>query len=404
MKRLSNALNTCFYYFIKIILYPYFFLIQNVRFKKNGHKIPKSPALFIGNHVTNWDGIYVNVMFFNRKIHFIVHDEMFKNPFFSFISGKILGEIKRSDKINDFSAIRETIRYKNEGKDIGIYPEGDIDMFGRLLHIDDSIGKFAKTLKVPVVLLKINGAHLRSPRWAKRPARSRLTYEVARVISREEAAEMTNEELFDTIRDTISYDEAEYQKTARIKTSGFHRAERLEYGLYYCPKCGAFETLKSRKNDVFCTKCGFKAHYNRYCEFESDFPGCPENTRDWDAMARKALSEYLDNTENEVLFEVSDIRYASVPIGVFFRKFSENTGTLKIFRDKLTFQSETEQFELKYSDFVKNRLQYKSTLEIYTADRKYRFEKVGTPYWSAYQYSTAITYIRYADKVKAASD
>ena len=388
MSKASRTFTNAFYKVVKTILAPYFYIVQRVRFRRNGWDIPPSPALFLSNHQTNWDGLYVNVMFFRRKIHYIVHDEMFRTKALSFLSGKVLEEIKKSDKKSDFSAIKQTIQFKNMGRDIGIFPEGDIDMFGRGLTVDDSIGKLAKTLNIPVVLMRISGAHLRAPRWAMRPMRSRIYYDVVDVITVDELRAMSKEETYARIMAGISYDEAAYQSTARTRVLATRRAERLEYGLYYCPHCGSIETLYSKGNRIYCRACGFNAIYTRLCEFTSTYACCPRNTRDWDALATLALKERIASTDGDLILVADGISFAKARVGEFFDGYRE-TGKLYLYRDRLVYEGDSH-LTLYYSELARNRLQYKATLEVGTEELKYRFEKKGKPYWSAYLYSTTI--------------
>ena len=88
MKKFKNFLKEfaqhLFYFLLRPFLWFYIVVFQHVRFKRNHKKVPKGPVLFLSNHLSNWDGIYINAMFWNRIVHFIVHDEMFKNKFLGF--------------------------------------------------------------------------------------------------------------------------------------------------------------------------------------------------------------------------------------------------------------------------------------------------------------------------------
>ena len=129
--------------------------------------------MFLSNHHTNWDPVYLNVMFFYRKYILLQMKKLLK-IIFHFIFKTCLGNIKRSSNKSDVSDVIGILRLKKEGHNIGIYPEGDIDMFGRIINRNIAISKLAKKLSMPIVLLSLKGAHLRAPRWSKLPHHSKI--------------------------------------------------------------------------------------------------------------------------------------------------------------------------------------------------------------------------------------
>ena len=130
-KKTRSWPQVIFYTLLRPFVWFYVVVFQHVRFKRNNKKVPKKPVLFISNHLSNWDGIYANLMFPTHIIHFIVHDEMFKNKVLAFLSGTLLGEVKRGMSDSDITDVLMTKKLVKEGKSIGVYPEGDIDMFCR---------------------------------------------------------------------------------------------------------------------------------------------------------------------------------------------------------------------------------------------------------------------------------
>lgn len=394
MKKSKQVAQVIFYSIFKPLGWLYFVLFQHVRFKKNGWKVPKGPVLIISKHSSNWDGVWLNAMFFNRIIHFIVHDEMFKGKFLSFLSGTLLGEVKRGPNHQDIGPVMEMLRLKKEGKTIGIFPEGDIHMFGRTLPIEPSIAKMIKKLNIPVVCMRLTGAHLRATRVAKYPYHSHITYEIKEIIMPEEFEQMSVEDLHKRVIDDIYVDEMEWQRTARVKQHGFKRAEWLELGLFMCPKCHKIETLKSKGNKFYCTNCDFEAKLNKYSFFESNYPMPFDCTSLWDDWQLEELKKYLINYPDDTpIFIGENIDFYKTTIHDFFYK-PYAKGEIRLFKDRLEYKENGTNISktIYLKDITRAFLQYKDVLEIVINEDRYRFGRKKEK-WSGYLWTRSINYL-----------
>ena len=381
---------------IKIPLYPIIKITHRISFRKNKNKIPKSPCIFLSNHQSNWDAIYMELMFFWRVIHVLAHDELFQNRLFAFIAGKLLGAIKRGQGQNDLSAIKTLVKLRNLGKNIAIYPEGDISPFGRLLPVDDGIAKLVQKLKMPLVLMRINGAYLRAPRWGKRLRKSRITYNVVRVISVEEAQSMSVKELHNAIISAINYDEMEYVKEKKRKVSRVtRRANYLERCLFYCPNCGALHTLKTFNNQIKCRICGFNAHPKRNYFFKSDYACCPKDPPKWDDLQRNLLPQILDDfPHNKPIVVLEKARLYVTAKNMFFNG-KHDSGVAKLFFDRIEYHNTRGYITIiPFSTMEEVKLEYKSTLQIKTEHVKFRISRKRKLIWSAYMWVTMINYLK----------
>lgn len=336
---ISALFQWVFFLLLKMVLNPFVFIFRRVRFKRNGIKIPKEPCIFMSNHQSNWDAIYMELMFFNRVIHVLAHDELFQNKLFAFIAGNILGCVKRGESKNDLSAIKKLVNLKKRGKNIGIYPEGDIDPFGRLLPVDDGIAKLTQKLNMPVVLLRINGAYLRNPRWGKRLRRSKVTYSIVRVITPEEARSMSVGELHEAILDGINYDEMKYVKEENVKVRRVtRRANYLERCLFYCPQCHALHSLKTTNNQIKCTNCGFSAKLNSRYFFKSDYDSCPVDPSNWDDIQRRLLPDILARIPKDKPIATLDKARLYVTARNMFFNGKHDNGVAKLFFDRIEYK------------------------------------------------------------------
>lgn len=399
--KLITILRVCFYFLIKPFLWVYSVVFQHVRFRRNGYKIPKGPVLFLSNHVTNWDPFYLNCMFFSRIIRFIAHDELFSNKFFAWFSKNILGEVCRGRTDESISDILEMRRLVKSGATLGLYPEGDIDMFGRTLPIGESVAKFARLLGVPVVLTKIQGACIRAPRWADKPRRAKITYSITDVIYPNELKSTPVKELYERILRGIVVDEYSYQKEIKVKQlPATRRAEWLELGLFYCPNCGKLETLTSKGDKIYCKKCNFKAKYNRYSMLEPVNGSLPfQLLTEWDDEQKNVLCERLDLHIDSTPFLVADnLDYYQIEQTEYFKK-PICKANLKLYKDRLeiAFDNGAKVQTIQMKDIRQATLQYKDVLEIQYDEFRIRFQATARK-WSAYLYALAINHLTKAKK------
>ena len=395
-KKLKRFIVVLFYIIWKPWMLLYVTIFQHVRFKRNGFKVPKGPVLFLSNHLSNWDGIYLNLMFMFRIIHFIVHEELYKNKFLSFLCTHLVGTVRRGMNEKDISDVLAVRKLAKEGRNIGLYPEGDIDMFGRTLPIAPSVAKFAKMLNLPVVVLRIEGAVIRTSRWAKYARHSHLTYSIKDVILLEEVKNASVTELYSRIISKISANDYDYVEKMKYKQwPGKNRAMWLELGLFWCPKCHRFEVLSSKGNIVFCTKCDFVAKYNRYGFLEEiNYPIPSSLLPLWDDIQIKFLHDYIDNSQDDLLFEAHDLDFYKVKQVEYFKE-PICKGTLRIYKDRIGLileNCEEEQY-IYIKDMVKIYLQHKDVFEIHFGEDRIRF-RTKRRKWSAYLYIQAVKYLK----------
>lgn len=392
-------LRCVFYCIMKPFVWFYVVVFQHVRFRKNGYKLPKGPVLFISNHVTNWDPFYLNCMFFTRIIRFIANDELFKNKYYAWFSKNILGEVcrgKTDESVSDVLAMKRLVK---SGATLGLYPEGDIDMFGRTLPIGVSVAKFVKMLGVPVVLTRVQGACIRAPRWADKARHAHITYSVTDIISPREWKTMSVTELYERILRGITVDEFAYQRQLQYKQLlARRRAEWLELGLFYCPHCRQFETLQSKGDKVFCP-CGFTARYNRRGMLESVQKPLPWTLlTEWDSAQKRALCEKIEaHTGEQPLLQAEGLDYYRTEKTAYCKKPLAKA-SLKVYKDRLEviFDGE-ETHNIPMYEVKRATLQHKDILDVLCKDCLLRF-CTKTRKWSAYLYALAIDKIIGAEK------
>jgi 1-acyl-sn-glycerol-3-phosphate acyltransferase len=379
---------------LKPFLWLWFKVVQNVHFVKPKVSIPEGPILMVGNHNTNWDGFYSCVMFFSRFPHYIVHDELFSNQKRSRIIGNFLGQIRRATTENDPEPLKSMKVFVDNGQSVGVFPEGDIDMFGKGIPIGPTMGKMAKFLKVPVVIFKIKGAHLRAPRWSRLPHRSRIEVEVVDVISSEEVKTLTAPTIQKRVEAGIYSNEYDFQDSKKIKLLGPARAEWIELGLFLCPKCHRYETFHSKGNDFTCQSCGLKVTINQNLLLQFPEKVYFERPDKWDIWQQSSLGLDIDAMlPDALLFSAQDLKFETTPAEEYFKKNEYAGATIRLYRDRLEISTAYQEIKIPITEINKVRLQYKDTLEIFYGANKIRLQR-STPKWSAYLWVSVLLYLK----------
>ena len=186
----------------------------------------------------------------------------------------------------------------NEYKSIlSIYPEARYSPIGTTAIIPDSYGALIKKLGHPVCVLLHRGNYLRSPAWGWRKKRKVKTLSTMKLIlTKEDVQQKSAEEIMETIRGELTYDEYKYQKENNIIIDEPFRAEGLNHVLYKCPNCLSEEHMTSCGSVLKCQGCGKEWELSVLGELEAkngntEFSHIP-SWFEWErAQVRKEIEE-----------------------------------------------------------------------------------------------------------------
>ena len=135
-------------FLIKVFLTPKYEGLENIPTEGN--------FILAGNHTHNLDGLLL-ASSTKRNIHFLAKSELFigiKGAFFY-----NLGLIPVNRKIKDSSVLRKAIAYLNDGKVIGIFPEGTTEKGRGLLPFKIGCVKMASETNSTIVPFVITGKY-----------------------------------------------------------------------------------------------------------------------------------------------------------------------------------------------------------------------------------------------------
>ena len=131
---------------------------------------------------------------------------------------------------------------------------------------------------------------------------------------------MTVDEINETVRRELQYDDYQYQKDNGILIREPYRAEGLHKVLYQCPHCGQEFTMDSKGAELFCTACGKRwlwqeDGYLKALEGETEFDHIP----DWFNWEREQVQKQIEegsySFEDEVDVYSLPRVYRYIPLG-----------------------------------------------------------------------------------------
>ena len=235
-----------------------------------------------------------------------------------------LGVLGTRKYINDMNLIRN-IKYCIEklGNTFVLFPEARYSLDGCTSYIPSSTAKLIKVLKVPVVVLKIQGNFITCPQWNKINKKTHVEAQMVQIITREECKDISLDEIAARIREHFTYDDYKWQLENKIKIDHPKRAEGLHALLYKCPHCKAESQMDSKGAKLFCNACGKTWEMDEYGQLhaldgKTEFSHIP----DWSNWERACVRKEIE--EGTYYFE-DTVRIETLPGSLKFYKQGEGT-------------------------------------------------------------------------------
>ena len=155
---------------VKKILLPFVNMFAKSKVKLNKKVLELEsgkPCLVLYNHQTNFDPFLVALIMGKRDFYYVASEHIFSKGFVSSLLKYFIAPIPFLKAGVNTSSIMNCGRVVREGGSIIISPEGNRTYTGETTTIKDTIVKFVRFLKIPVVLVNIKGNYSCRPRWAK---------------------------------------------------------------------------------------------------------------------------------------------------------------------------------------------------------------------------------------------
>ncbi len=359
------------------LLAPYAKLKYGITVHKFREK-QKRAYLILYNHQTAFDQFFVG-MAFRGPVYYLASEDIFSNGFLSKVIRFLVEPIPIKKQTMDIKAIKSCLQVVREGGTIAIAPEGNRTFSGKTEYMSPSIAMLARKLGLPILLYRIEGGYGVHPRWSDVVRRGRMRSYVARVIEPEEYAGLTNEELFEIIREGLFRNEA----NADDRFVHSKRAEYIERALYVCPFCG-LSSFESHGASFRCLTCHREVEYGERTELRGVGFDLPFRFAEgWYAYQKKFVSEYELTADLTHPLYTDAVRFSEVIIGRRKECLCKQA-ELSLWGDRLTVKGQELSLTLPYEEISVIAVLGKNKLNIYHADKVYQVK--GSKRFNALKY------------------
>ncbi len=224
------------------------------RLTRHGMEGVKAPYFLLCNHNAFMDFMVASRAIWPARANFVVAIDGFLHREWLL---RYIGCICTRKFTTDLPLIRSMLRAAKNGDVVALYPEARYSLCGTTAVIPPSVGKLAKKMKIPVVVLLCHGHHINSPFWNLTDRGVRGTEaELTCILRPEELESLTVDEINERIRAAMVYDDYAWQKERGIRVTYPRRAEGLHKVLYQCCRCGTEYHMRSQGTRLYCEKCG----------------------------------------------------------------------------------------------------------------------------------------------------
>ncbi len=225
-----------------------------LKIKKVNMKGLKPPYLVLGTHHAFMDFYVTPLALFPHRANYVSELEGFE-AYGEWLYRQI-GCLGTRKFISDVDLVKNIQRIMKRKGILVLYPEARYANVGTSSELPASVGKLIKLLKVPVVVINMQGNYLQSPIWnlAKRKG-VKLNTTITKVLTPEQIKEMSVSDINDLIAEKMQYNEYKYQADNNIRISYKERAKGLHLPLYQCPVCEKEFSMVSEGIDLSCSQC-----------------------------------------------------------------------------------------------------------------------------------------------------
>ena len=365
------------------ILSPYSKLVYGIHIDKFDLKGRKYVVLF--NHQTAFDQFFVG-MAFKGPVYYLASEDLFSKGFISKALKYLVAPIPIKKQTTDVGAVMNCLRVAREGGTIALAPEGNRTYSGHTEYMKPAVVKLVRTLKLPLLLYRIEGGYGVHPRWSDVVRKGKMRGYVSKVVEPEVYASLTDDQLMDLIRQELYVHEGNSDHE-------FHhskRAEYLERAMYVCPFCG-LSTFESHGAEITCQRCGRTIEFTPTTELKGkgfDFPFA--FVADWydyqcSFINQLELGKYMDQPayiDKATLFEVELYKN---------KHLIAKDVTLSLYGDRICITDMEEPIDITFEDTSVVTILGKNKLNIYFGDKVYQIK--GDKRFNALKYMNF--YFRY---------
>ncbi|MBR2466276.1 MAG: VTT domain-containing protein [Clostridia bacterium] len=282
------------------------FFVKGAKIKytnKIGGKL-ETPSIVLCNHGSFIDFVYAGTMIRKQCPNFVVARLYFYKSFVKRVLRHV-GCFPKSMFAQDLESAKNCLAVLKHGGILAMMPEARLSTAGKFEDIQPCTFDFIKRSEVTVYTVKISGDYLASPKWGSGLRRGAVVEaELDVLITKDELAELSTDEIAQRVTDKLYYDEFEWIKShPEVRYGNKDLAEGLENILTICPKCKSKYTIKTKGHDVFCEHCGKLATMDDRYLFDTGAPF--EHFGEWYEWQKAEIEdEFSRNPEYALCSEV----------------------------------------------------------------------------------------------------
>ena len=223
---------------------------------ENMHKLgKKEPCLYLMNHSAFIDLEIASSILYPRPFQIICTLDGFVGKEWLM---RHLGCIPTRKFVTDLNLVKSmNYALKQLKTSVLLYPEASYSIDGTATPLPESLAKCIKVLKVPVVMIRTEGAFLRDPlynglRLRKTTVSAKMSYE----LSPTDIADMSVTAIAEKLNSLFTFDNFRLQQESHTKITEDFRAEGLDRVLYKCPHCLSEGKMQGHGIRISCNGCG----------------------------------------------------------------------------------------------------------------------------------------------------
>ncbi len=254
----------------------------------------KEPCLYLMNHSSFIDLKIASRLLYPKPYNIICTSDGFVGQEWLM---RNIGCIPTKKFVTDLVLVRDMMYTLTKlQSSILMYPEASYTFDGTATTLPDTLGRLLKMLKVPVVMIKTDGAFLRDPLYnGLQLRRVNVSATMEYVLSPEDIRTKSEAELNAIIKEQFTFDGFRAQQERGIKADEPFRADFLDRVLYKCPHCLSEEHMKGRGTSIKCERCGAEYELSEYGFLEAkNVDGKFTHIPDWYSWERECVRREID--------------------------------------------------------------------------------------------------------------
>ena len=254
------------------------------------------PTILLASHSSRLEFIYMMHGFSRKDINMICgFQNMIQKGLYPICIS--LGVISKYLYQPDIACVKHMFNVLKRNGAIGLFPEGIQSTSGSTHPINPATAQFIKRSKANIVVATSKGAYLATNRYSSDRKKGPISINYSLLFTPETLSSLSEQEIYKSILEKISYNDFEFNKTARHKYVGKKpNAFGIDKILYKCPDCKTEHSIYVEHDTVKCKNCGFSVKINEYYDF-TDVNGkfCPENIDKWYKWQRRCVASEIQD-------------------------------------------------------------------------------------------------------------